>query len=240
MRQKGPKSDLEDFNFNRELLYHRLQVFKNGVIVSSKRSDVVSGRIKGGLDVVKGDLSFITKITKNGKHVCNGAHVDRRWLLTVRDCINEKRLSQYKVYFKPMDSKTVPMNLVRTIRKIVVPSTGPQDIVLARLNKKLKRKEDNVRPFDRFSFQEIEPKLIRCKTVGFSPNGKLLNEIDITTDSAERCRVTSETDTCPFDIVGGKEDNGSPIICKLDVTNDKKWYLAGLTAIDNGCVKLPT
>ncbi|XP_053374596.1 protein C activator-like [Mercenaria mercenaria] len=200
------------------------------------QSETIVERLKGAKNVRKGDFSFTVKIKRNGNDVCNGVMVDRKWILTLRNCINDRKLGSYKAYFTPMDSKAAKSDLVRSF-KAFASNDANDDIILLRLNKKLRRRRDGVRPFDRIISGKNEGQLTNCKVIGFSSNGKIYKKVDVRMNSASKCGTSKKKTVC-LNTFRGKvceEDNGSPIVCKVDEVAEKKWYLMGLASVKKGC-----
>ena len=51
-------------------------------------TDSVSVRVKGG--EAADDWSIISRIEKGRQHVCAGVILDKQWVLTEKNCIDEK------------------------------------------------------------------------------------------------------------------------------------------------------
>ncbi|XP_060588621.1 uncharacterized protein LOC132744028 [Ruditapes philippinarum] len=205
-----------------------LEIFAFCIIWTLCFSQELSEHMKGGRPARKGDFSFTVRIMKKKEFICSGILIARDWILTGKDCI-ERDVRDYTILFKP--------GVVRKVKYIQTDNKF-DDILLAKLNKKVHRKKDKVRPFDRFISKGAEPKATNCKVVGFSGDKTNLKEVGVNIKSNSKCGKLGKAESFCFDATDDKicaVDNGSPIICKAENSNNHLWYLVGLSSVKAGC-----
>ncbi|XP_060568566.1 thyrotropin-releasing hormone-degrading ectoenzyme-like [Ruditapes philippinarum] len=185
-------------------------------------------RIKNGQDVTGGDFSFAVKLQLNNKHVCNGILVDSKWVVTLKKCVDKKKVSQYRVHMSSSQSKGI--EVMREVNKLEVPDKKNNDVIMLELNKEVDESKDKVTALDRFSTSKLDKKMTNCKAVGFTENGKRQSEVAVSLKwnkckgKGTLCFGTKTGSVC-------KVDNGSPVVCKYQ----SKWYLTGSSFVNKKC-----
>ncbi|XP_018415220.1 PREDICTED: ovochymase-2-like [Nanorana parkeri] len=217
-------------------------------------------RIVGGTTAKEHDYPWIVSITRKSKHVCGGALVSERHVITAAHCVTDKNITGlFKVCIGDHDFNVKEdSEMVFSILEVIIHPNFLQsqpinyDIAILVLNENIKF-DGKIQPACLPSPDEIFPPGYLCVALGWGrtlehgPVAKILQQVTLPIVEQEACmrtmqtlgpRATFQTAVCAGFPEGGKDacqgDSGGPFLCPRI---HGRWVLVGVTSWGMGCAR---
>lgn len=222
-------------------------VFATGVVAQG------SSRIVGGVEADRGEFPFIISLQKNGRHICGGSLIAKKFVLTAAHCVKGASASSFAVKLglhKQSDSQGVEKFSVKkiTIHPDYDSWKSSHDWAVLELSGQSRMTPVmlNAETID-IAAEESDAPIATTAGWGTTSQGgsvsPVLRKVDVPLVNAERCGEAypdsiDDTMICAGFEEGGKDscqgDSGGPLVVKAGSRNP---VLIGVVSWGEGCAR---